>query len=82
MLAFFIFLFTLILLFWRPWNLPIWVFSSLGAFFVFIFQLADFKDAFLFFLVWDSSLIGDLALKEYFENFSFDSLMIYAHLLE
>ncbi|EAK1221282.1 arsenic transporter, partial [Campylobacter jejuni] len=26
-------------------------------------------------------LIGDLALKEYFENFSFDSLMIYAHLL-
>ena len=56
MLAFFIFLFTLILLFWRPWNLPIWVFSSLGAFFVFIFQLADFKDAFLFFLVWDSSL--------------------------
>ncbi|EAK5804304.1 arsenic transporter, partial [Campylobacter jejuni] len=26
-------------------------------------------------------LIGDLALKEYFENFSFDSLMIYTHLL-
>lgn len=26
-------------------------------------------------------LIGDLTLKEYFENFSFDSLMIYAHLL-
>lgn len=26
-------------------------------------------------------LIGDLALKEYFENFSFEPLMIYAHLL-
>ncbi|EAL1383886.1 arsenic transporter, partial [Campylobacter jejuni] len=57
MLAFFIFLSTLVLLFWRPWNLPIWVFSSLGAFFVFIFQLVDFKDAFFVFsLVWDSSL--------------------------
>lgn len=57
MLAFFIFLSTLILLFWRPWNLPIWVFSSLGAFFVFIFQLVDFTDAyFVFSLVWDSSL--------------------------
>ncbi|EAI1628448.1 arsenic transporter [Campylobacter coli] len=57
MLAFFIFLSTLVLLFWRPWNLPIWVFSSLGAFFVFIFQLIDFKDAyFVFSLVWDSSL--------------------------
>ncbi|EAJ5825209.1 arsenic transporter, partial [Campylobacter jejuni] len=57
MLAFFIFLSTLVLLFWRPWNLPIWVFSSLGAFFVFIFQLVDFKDAcFIFSLVWDSSL--------------------------
>lgn len=57
MLAFFIFLSTLILLFWRPWNFPIWVFSSLGAFFVFVFQLVDFKDAyFIFSLVWDSSL--------------------------
>lgn len=26
-------------------------------------------------------LIGDLALKEYFDNFSFESLMTYAHLL-
>lgn len=57
MLTFFIFLSTLILLFWRPWNFPIWVFSSLGAFFVFVFQLVDFKDAyFVFSLVWDSSL--------------------------
>lgn len=57
MLTFFIFLSTLILLFWRPWNFPIWVFSSLGAFFVFVFQLVDFKDAyFIFSLVWDSSL--------------------------
>ncbi|MFY4700917.1 ArsB/NhaD family transporter [Campylobacter jejuni] len=56
-MLFLFFLSTLILLFWRPWNLPIWVFSSLGAFFVFIFQLVDFKDAyFVFPLVWDSSL--------------------------
>ncbi|MCW1474195.1 hypothetical protein OLY32_03690, partial [Campylobacter jejuni] len=27
-MLFFIFLSTLVLLFWRPWNLPIWVFSS------------------------------------------------------
>ncbi|MCW1577433.1 hypothetical protein OLT33_01355, partial [Campylobacter jejuni] len=26
-MLFFIFLSTLVLLFWRPWNLPIWVFS-------------------------------------------------------
>ncbi|MCW1727015.1 hypothetical protein OLY37_02700, partial [Campylobacter jejuni] len=31
-MLFFIFLSTLVLLFWRPWNLPIWVFSSLGLF--------------------------------------------------
>ncbi|MCW1573496.1 hypothetical protein OLU58_03305, partial [Campylobacter jejuni] len=36
-MLFLFFLSTLVLLFWRPWNLPIWVFSSLGLFFVFIF---------------------------------------------
>ncbi|MCW1758052.1 hypothetical protein OLW58_10110, partial [Campylobacter jejuni] len=30
-MLFLFFLSTLVLLFWRPWNLPIWVFSSLGA---------------------------------------------------
>ncbi|MCW1588636.1 hypothetical protein OLR69_00340, partial [Campylobacter jejuni] len=29
---FLFFLSTLVLLFWRPWNLPIWVFSSWGLF--------------------------------------------------
>lgn len=57
MLALFIFLITLILLFWRPWNLPLWAISTLGAFFVFVLKLVDFQDArFVLSLVWDSSL--------------------------
>ncbi|MCW1844252.1 hypothetical protein OLR47_00185, partial [Campylobacter jejuni] len=31
-MLFLFFLSTLVLLFWRPWNLPIWVFSSWGFF--------------------------------------------------
>ncbi len=82
MLAFFIFLSTLVLLFWRPWNLPIWVFSSLGAFFVFIFQLVDFKDAcFVFSLVWDSSLtlVGLIILSFSLEAFSRINLQFVAY---
>ncbi|EFV08043.1 arsenical pump membrane domain protein [Campylobacter jejuni subsp. jejuni 305] len=37
----FYFLSTLVLLFWRPWDLPIWVFSSLGAF-LFYFSIGRF----------------------------------------
>ncbi len=57
MLASVIFLITLILLFWRPWNLPLWLIAIFGALFVFIFKLVDLEDAsFVFDLVWDSSL--------------------------
>lgn len=55
--ALFIFLATLLLLFWRPYHLPLWVISTAGAFFVFILKLVDLDDAyFVFSLVWDSSL--------------------------
>lgn len=57
MLAFFIFLSTLVLLFWRPWNLPLWLIAIFGALFAFIFKLVNLEDAFFVFdLVWDSSL--------------------------
>ncbi len=52
-----IFLSTLILLFWRPFNLPLWMISTIGAFFVFAFGLVNLDDAkFVLSLVWDSSL--------------------------
>lgn len=57
MLAGIIFLSTLILLFWRPFNLPLWMISTIGAFFVFAFGLVNLDDAkFVLSLVWDSSL--------------------------
>ncbi|KGI55086.1 arsenic transporter [Campylobacter sp. MIT 97-5078] len=57
MLALWVFLATLFLLFWRPWNLPLWVISTLGAFFVFALKLVNLDDAyFVLSLVWDSSL--------------------------
>lgn len=57
MLAFFIFLSTLVLLFWRPWNLPLWLIAIFGALFAFIFKLVNLEDAFFVFdLVWDGSL--------------------------
>ncbi|EDO9167696.1 ArsB/NhaD family transporter, partial [Campylobacter coli] len=45
MLAFFIFLSTLVLLFWRPWNLPLWLIAIFGALFAFIFKLVNLEDA-------------------------------------
>ncbi|HED6843392.1 TPA: arsenic transporter, partial [Campylobacter coli] len=54
MLASVIFIITLILLFWRPWNLPLWLIAIFGALFAFIFKLVNLEDAFFVFdLVWD-----------------------------
>ncbi|TKX31399.1 arsenic transporter [Campylobacter aviculae] len=69
-----IFLVTLIFIFWRPWNLPLWIISSFGAFFVFIFKLVNLKDIiFISELVWDSSLtlIGLIILSFSLEALGF-----------
>ncbi|WP_158336270.1 ArsB/NhaD family transporter [Campylobacter sp. RM16704] len=52
-----IFLVTLILLFWRPFSFPIWVYSTLGAIVCFITNKINIQDMlFVFDLIWDSSL--------------------------
>lgn len=57
MIALVIFLITLLLLFIRPFKLPIWAYSTLGAALVFAFSLLNLDDVkFIFSLVWDSSL--------------------------
>lgn len=57
MIALVIFLFTLLLIFIRPFKLHIGVYSTLGAVLVFAFSLLNLDDTkFIFSLVWDSSL--------------------------
>ncbi|EAJ0520299.1 arsenic transporter [Campylobacter jejuni] len=78
MLAFFIFLSTLVLLFWRPWNLPLWLIAIFGALFAFIFKLVNLEDAFFVFdLVWDSSLtlVGLIILSFSLEVLGFFSFI-------
>ena len=71
---------TLILLFWRPFNLALWVYSSLAAFLAFILKLVDFEDAkFIFDLIWDSSLtlIGLILLSFSLEALGFFDFLAY-----
>ena len=57
MLTFLIFLLTLFGILARPFGLGVWVYSSLGALFMFCFNLINFSDlGFIFSLIWDSSL--------------------------
>lgn len=74
MLALVLCLTTLILLFWRPLNLALWVYSSIAAFLAFVLELVDFEDAkFIFDLIWDSSLtlIGLILLSFSLEALGF-----------
>lgn len=78
MLASVIFIITLILLFWRPWNLPLWLIAIFGALFAFIFKLVNLEDAFFVFdLVWDSSLtlVGLIILSFSLEVLGFFSFI-------
>ncbi|MED7852643.1 ArsB/NhaD family transporter, partial [Campylobacter coli] len=78
MLASVIFIITLILLFWRPWNLPLWLIAIFGALFAFIFKLVNLEDAsFVFDLVWDSSLtlVGLIILSFSLEVLGFFSFI-------
>ncbi len=78
MLASVIFIITLILLFWRPWNLPLWLIAIFGALFAFIFKLVNLEDAsFVFNLVWDSSLtlVGLIILSFSLEVLGFFSFI-------
>ncbi len=65
---------TLILLFWRPLRLPLWIYTSIVAFLAFVLKLVDFEDAkFIFGLIWDSSLalIGLILLSFSLEALGF-----------
>ncbi|EJF0753312.1 arsenic transporter [Campylobacter coli] len=78
MLASVIFIITLILFFWRPWNLPLWLIAIFGALFAFIFKLVNLEDAsFVFDLVWDSSLtlVGLIILSFSLEVLGFFSFI-------
>ncbi|WP_257904395.1 arsenical pump membrane protein [Campylobacter lari] len=56
-MIFLIFLSTLILLFWRPFSLPIWVYSILGAVICLVVNKVNMQDMiFVFNIIWDSSL--------------------------
>ncbi|WP_348519079.1 arsenic transporter [Campylobacter sp. CCS1377] len=81
MLAWIIFLSTLILLFWRPWNLPIWSISILGAFVAFVLGIVNFNDVyFVFNMIWDSSLslIGLIILSFSLEALGFFDKIAFA----
>ena len=57
----FIFIITLLCIYLRPFGLPIWLFSTLGAICAYVFNVVSFNDvAFVWEMVWDSSftLIG------------------------
>ncbi|WP_139471167.1 ArsB/NhaD family transporter [Campylobacter armoricus] len=81
-MVFLIFLMTLILLFWRPFSLPIWVYSTLGAITCFITDKINIQDMFFVFdLIWDSSLtlIGLILISLVLEKsgfFNFISIKI------
>ncbi|CAM4187285.1 ArsB/NhaD family transporter [Campylobacter armoricus] len=81
-MVFLIFLMTLILLFWRPFSLPIWVYSTLGAITCFITDKINIQDMFFVFdLIWDSSLtlIGLILISSVLEKsgfFNFISIKI------
>lgn len=56
-MAFLIFTLTLLCIYIRPFRLPLWVYSSLGAFLCLGFGVVGFADvAFVWNMVWDSTL--------------------------
>lgn len=56
-MAFLIFILTLLCIYIRPFRLPLWVYSSLGALLCLVFGVVGFGDvAFVWGMVWDSTL--------------------------
>lgn len=80
MLAFLIFALTLFGILTRPFGLGVWVYSSLGALFVLAFELINFNDlAFIFWLIWDSSLtlIGLIVISLCLQSLGFFERLIF-----
>lgn len=56
-MAFGIFCLTMLLVFWRPFRLPLWVFSTLGAVGAYCLNVVDLGDIWrVWAMVWDSTL--------------------------
>lgn len=56
-MAFLIFILTLLCIYIRPFRLPLWMYSSLGALLCLVFGVVGFGDvAFVWGMVWDSTL--------------------------
>ena len=56
-MAFGIFALTMLLIFWRPFRLPLWVFSTLGAVGAYCLNVVDLGDIWrVWAMVWDSTL--------------------------
>ncbi|WP_289748717.1 ArsB/NhaD family transporter, partial [Helicobacter bilis] len=56
-MSFLIFILTLLCIYIRPFRLPLWVYSSLGALLCLGFGVVGFADvAFVWNMVWDSTL--------------------------
>lgn len=56
-MAFGIFCLTMLLIFWRPFGLPLWVFSTLGAVEAYCLNVVDLGDIWrVWAMVWDSTL--------------------------
>ena len=56
-MAFGIFCLTMLLIFWRPFGLPLWVFSTLGAVGAYCLNVVDLGDIWrVWAMVWDSTL--------------------------
>ncbi|EAK6151741.1 arsenic transporter [Campylobacter upsaliensis] len=72
--SFIIFILTLLCIYIRPFNLPLWVYSSLGAALCLGFGIVSLSDvAFVWGIVWDStfSLVGLIIFALSLEKFGF-----------
>ncbi len=73
-MAFSLFILTMLLIYWRPLNLPLWVFSTLGAVGAYLFNVVNLDDIWrVWAMVWDSTLtlIGLILLTLAFETLGF-----------
>ncbi|EKE3731066.1 arsenic transporter [Campylobacter upsaliensis] len=73
-MGFIIFILTLLCIYIRPFNLPLWVYSSLGAALCLGFGIVSLSDvAFVWGIVWDStfSLVGLIIFALSLEKFGF-----------
>ncbi len=83
MLALFVFALTLFGILRRPWKLPIWAYSTLGAGLALLFGLVNFADLrFIFHLIWDSTLtlVALMIITFALQSFGFFEWLIFSTL--